>query len=103
MHVAQIVRIDHVNADRCPSVLGRDQSVFQRKRRDAGQHVAAIGGHVDSGLVDFDLAEQVVQIDTVDRRFADNRDLAGQWIRAAEPVNLALIRRSHDRQQDPVP
>ena len=79
---------------------GRHQPAFDRKRANPGQDIAAVLGIGDDRLIDEDLQEQVIDVDPFAHRFADHRDLAGQRIGAAHPVDLDRIGATHHRQQE---
>ena len=64
---------------------------LERERRDPGQDVAARRRAVDARLVDHDLREQVVDVGVRMLRTTDDRDLAGQWVRAADAVDLSVV------------
>ncbi len=81
-----IVNSDDRHADSC-----RDKAGLDRERADAGQHVAAIRRRVDRLLPNFHLREEIVYIRSRRCRRADDRDLAGQRIAAADPVDLQLM------------
>ena len=60
------------------------------------------GCGVDDRLADIDLREQVIDIDAGPRRLRHDRDLAGERVGAAEPVDLARIGRAHRGEQHAV-
>ena len=61
-HVDARARVDVEHAHRRLAVLRRHQALLDRERRDARQHVAAVGPRVDRLLADADLGEQVVDV-----------------------------------------
>jgi hypothetical protein len=54
------------------------------------------------GFADVDLGEQIVDIHARARRLRHDRDLAGERVGAAEPVDLARIGRAHCGEQHAV-
>ena len=54
--------VDHVDAHSRLGPARRDQAPLHRERPDAGQHVAAVLGVADEGLVHGGLKEQVVHV-----------------------------------------
>ena len=80
----------------------RTRPLLDRKRRNAGEDVAAVLRVRHLGAIDPDLQEQVIDVDAGARRTRDDGDLARQRIGAADAVDLPGIRRSHDRQQDAI-
>ncbi|TMH10790.1 MAG: hypothetical protein E6H65_11765 [Betaproteobacteria bacterium] len=62
--------------------------LLDRERRDARQHVAAVGPRVDRSLTNADLREQVVHVAVGLRRLRDDRDLAGQRAAAADAIDV---------------
>ena len=94
--------VDHVDAHLRHAVGGRHQPLLDRERPDPRQHVTAVLRSVDARLVGNDLKEEVVDVRVRAARRRDDRDLAGQRIGAADPVDLACVRRTHDGEQHPV-
>ena len=84
-----------------PSPPG-NQAALDRKRRDRRQDVAAVLLRRHLGLVDPDLAEQVVDVDARPRGARDDRHLARERVGAADAVDLPLVGRAHHREQDAV-
>ena len=95
-------RVDVVDAHDGLAVLGRHEAALDGERADARDHVAAVRGGVDEGAVDLHLREQVVDVGVRAARLRHDGDLAGERVGAAEPVDLALVGRSHDGEQHPV-
>ena len=79
-----------------PSCAGI-KPALDREGADAGEDVSAIRRGVDHVLVGKDLREQEIDIDVLFLRAADDRDLGGERMRAAEPVDLARVGRAHER------
>src|SRR5439155_26132497 len=68
------------------------------ERADAREHVSAIASVVDDRLRDPDLAEQIVHVGARSGRRADDRDLAGERLCAAQAVDLTGVRAAVDRE-----
>ena len=97
----EAVGVDHEDPHRRRVRLrvGGDEPALDRERPDAGQQVAAVLLVGDDRLVDEDLQEQVVDVGVGAIGRADHRDLAGQRVGAADPVDLARVGRAHDPHQ----
>ena len=93
-HVDARARVDVEHAHRRLAVLRAHQPLLDRERRDAREHVAAVGPRVDRLLPDADLREQVVDVAARLRRLRDDRDLAGQRAAAADAVDLQQVGRA---------
>jgi hypothetical protein len=91
--------VDHVDAHGRHAPGHRNESVLDCPRTDTGKQVAAVLAVTDLGLVDGDLQEQVVDVRIGALRAADDRDLAGERMRASDAVDLPFIRRAHRREQ----
>ena len=100
--VDQAARVAVVDADRGFAGLRRNQTGLDGERADAGQHVAAVGAGIDLRRIDRDLREQVIDVGLRMRRLGDDRDLAGDGVRAADAVHLQRMGRAHRRQQHAV-
>ena len=81
---------------RVSGAVGCDHPGLDRERPDAGQHIAAIWGGVDRGLLYPGLGEEVVDVDSVAGRAADNGNFGGLRMTAPDPVDLQLMPASHD-------
>ena len=97
------VEVGVVDADHRQRLGRFDEVLGDGKRADRRADVAAQAQVVDVRLVDGDLAERIGQVSrrrasVVRTRRADDRHLAGQRIGAAEPIDLASVRRPEDRQ-----
>jgi len=68
-----------------------DEPPLDRKRRDGGQHVAAIRRGVHARLLDQDLRKQEFQVDAGRSERATIANLLVQRIRAAEAVDLPQV------------
>ena len=90
-HVDARAGVDVEHADRRLAVLGIDQALFDRERRDAREHVSAIRPRVHRALADADLGEQVV--DVAARFLGPGHDghLGGQRVAAADAVELQQV------------
>ena len=73
-----------------------DHPGLDRERPDAGQHVAAVGRRVDRWLQHAGLGEQIVDVRVRSCRAADDGDLGGQRVAAADAVDLQLVPGAHD-------
>ena len=100
--VALHVGVERQHAQRGGVALRLDQAGLERERHHGGEHVAAVGRGVDGVLVGLQLREQEIEIDAGPGALGDDADLAGQRMRAAEAVDLALVGRAHHRKQHPV-
>jgi hypothetical protein len=97
----QAAGVDHVDADRRHvAAWGRDQAALERERRDAGEQVAAVLPVGDDGIVHNHLEEVVVDVGRVRTGAPDHRDLARQRVGATHAVDLPLVGRSHDPEQE---
>ena len=76
------------------------QASFQCKRHDRRQHVAAVRRGVDGVAVGLQLGKQKVEVDARRIAFGNDARLAGEWMRAAESVDLPRVGRTHHRQQN---
>ena len=92
----QLAGIDVVDADLGLGRGGGDHPGLDRERPDAGQHVAAVGRGVDRRLQHAGLGEQIVDVRVRPGRAADDRDLRGKGMAAADTVDLQLVPRAHD-------
>jgi hypothetical protein len=92
-------RVHHVDADGRRRARNGDQAVFDRPRADAGEDVAAVLAVADFGLVDDDLQKQIVDVSVVALRTRDDRNLAGERMRAADAVDLPHVGRAHRGEQ----
>jgi len=81
-----------VNAYRCHGPGDGYQAVLDRVRADAREQVATVLGIADQRLRDRHLQEQVVHVGVRMARRAHDRDLAGERVRATQPVDLAGVR-----------
>jgi hypothetical protein len=89
--VALHVGIQGQHAQRGSVALRFYQAGLERERHHRGQHVAAIGGGVDGVLVRLQLRKQEIEIDAGPGPPGNDADLAGERVRAAKPVDLALV------------
>ena len=92
--------IDGAHPHPCMRIRRFDQAARNGKRADTGENIAAIGRSIDQRTIHRDLAEQIIDINPRLARARDHRHFAGQRMRAADPVDLTRIGRTHDRQQD---
>jgi hypothetical protein len=79
--------------------LGRrrgDQPGLDRERADAGQHVAAVGRGVDRLFQHARLGEEIVHVGVGPCRAADDGDLRGHRMAAADAVDLQVVALAHD-------
>ncbi|CAH0280072.1 hypothetical protein SRABI112_03891 [Pseudomonas mediterranea] len=91
--------IEVANAHR-GTVTGRlDQPLLDGERADGAEHIAAVGRGVDPTLGDHDLDEQVIDIRLGVQRWADDCHFAGLRAAAADTVDLQLVARSHQIEQ----
>jgi hypothetical protein len=82
--------------------LHGNEALLDGEREDGREHIAAIRRGIHEWLVEAHLREQEFEIDARPRGALDDADLAGQGIRAAQPIDLAGIGRAHGGQQDAV-
>ena len=75
---------------------------FDRERCHTGEEVAAVLAVTDEWLVDTDLQEQVVDVGVVAIGEAHDGDLAREGMRSTDPVDLAVVRRTHHPEQEAV-
>ena len=73
---------------------------LQREGHHGGEHVAAVGGGIDSVLVRLQLREQEIEVHAGLAAFGDDADLAGQRVGSAEAVDLPPDRASPYGEQD---
>ena len=97
--VALHVGVERQYAQRGGVALRLDDAGLERERHHRRQHVAAVGRGVDGVLVRLQLREQEIEIDAGPRPLRDDADLAGERMRAAKTVDLALVGRTHHREQ----
>jgi hypothetical protein len=97
----EIAGIEHPDPNARGPPLRLNQSLFDRKRSDSGQHVAAVRRRIDAALADDDLGKQIIDIGSLLVRHTDDGHLAGQRMRAADAVDLPLIG-AHGRDQHSV-
>ncbi|MNE59054.1 hypothetical protein D3C80_1541260 [compost metagenome] len=79
--------------------MGFHQPLFDGKRADRTQHVAAVGRGVDASLGDHDLHEQVIDVGVRVQRGADDRHLAGLRAATTDAVDFQLMARPHQADQ----
>ena len=101
-HIALHVGVERQHPHRGGVALWFYQATFQRKRHHRGQHVAAVGAGVHGVFVRLQLGEQKIQRHARRTAGADDANLAGQRVGAAQSVNLAPVRRAHHGQQHAV-
>ena len=80
-----------------------DQAALDRERADPSQDVPAVLLVGDGRLVHAQLQEEVVDVGVAAVRWRDDRDLGGQRVGTAEPVDLQRMAAAHDPQQQGVP
>src|SRR3546814_1400561 len=89
------MRISDWSSDVCSSDL---QPAFDREWSNARKDIAAILRVGDNRLIDENLQEQIIDIDARAIGSADHRNLAGQRIGAAHPVDLTRLGAAHHAQ-----
>lgn len=82
----------------CVAFRGLDQPLLNGNGSTA-QHIAAIGRCIDSTLGHHDPNEQIVDIGIRVQGGADDRDLACLGAATADAVNLQLVARAHQVEQ----
>jgi len=91
MRDGDAARVLHVYAYRRLVPARGNQALLDGEGSDAGQNIAAVLAVADVRLIDHDLQKEIVHICIVSRRGAHDGHLAGQRMRAAEPIDLARV------------
>lgn len=90
----------HVDRDAGYIAVRRHQPALDREGADAREDIAAVLRIADDRLIDEHLQEQVIDRDPRPRGLRNHRDLAGQRIGSAHPVDLDRIGAAHHPQQE---
>jgi hypothetical protein len=91
-----------MNTDcRLLAVDGNEASL-DSERAHRREHVAAIRRGIDEPLLHFHLGKKVVDICAFARRGTDDRHFGGKRVAAANSVDLQMMARSHDLDQQRV-
>ena len=85
--------IFHVDRNLGLAVARRHEAAFDGEGTDTGEDVAAVLRVGDDRLVDEDLQEQIVDIDSLALGLLHHRDLGGQRIGPSHAIDLARIGR----------
>src|SRR6267154_5409553 len=89
-----------INADGGVVGLGGHKPGFEREWPNARQHVSAVGRHIDPAFAHVHLRKEIIDVGSRNLGGADDRDLAGQWVATTDAVDLKLVARTHDLEEN---
>jgi hypothetical protein len=81
------------------AIKGLYKTAFDCEGSNAGEYVAAIGRDIHLRLFNADLSKQKVDVAVGALGLRHDGDLARERVSAADAVDLARIRRTHNRQE----